>query len=122
MLLIAIVLAKGRPAPPTEPLPDVLPWGEYTGNRLHPTQKPVEPLRTLIRAYAGHGHVLEPFCGSGSTAVAAIAEGCRFTAIDLDPEHFATARERLMAIPGNRPKPTLKLQSVPMPVLRSQAA
>ena len=33
----AYVLAKGRPALPAKPLPDVMPW-EYTGNRHHPTE------------------------------------------------------------------------------------
>jgi hypothetical protein len=36
----AYLLAKGNPKRPAKPLPDVLDW-RYTGNRLHPTQKPV---------------------------------------------------------------------------------
>ena len=43
----AYLLAKGRPVLPEKPLPDVLPW-TYSGNRLHPTQKPVECLAKLI--------------------------------------------------------------------------
>jgi hypothetical protein len=35
----AYLLTKGSAAPPRNPPPDVIPWS-YTGNRLHPTQKP----------------------------------------------------------------------------------
>ncbi|HED3493263.1 TPA: DNA methylase, partial [Klebsiella variicola subsp. variicola] len=47
----AYVLAKGRPVPPLKPLPDVLPF-PYTGNALHPTQKPVEALQPLIESFS----------------------------------------------------------------------
>ncbi len=64
----AYVLAKGRPVPPLKPLPDVLPF-PYTGNTLHPTQKPVEALQPLIESFSAPGAiVLDPFAGSGSTA------------------------------------------------------
>ena len=48
----AYLLAKGDPHPPLQVLPDVRDW-VYTGNRLHPTQKPVEPLRPLVRSFCG---------------------------------------------------------------------
>ncbi|MEM9153350.1 MAG: DNA methyltransferase, partial [Cyanobacteria bacterium P01_F01_bin.3] len=61
----AFLLIKGDPPKPENPINDVLPF-EYTGNELHPTQKPVEPLRTLINSFcAPGGVVLDPFCGSG---------------------------------------------------------
>src|ERR1017187_6209225 len=46
----AYLLAKGRPPLPAFPVPNVLEF-PYTGNRLHPTQKPVQPLKTLIGAF-----------------------------------------------------------------------
>jgi site-specific DNA-methyltransferase (adenine-specific) len=39
----AYLLAKGDPSPPVRPISDVIDW-TYTGNRLHPTQKPTEAL------------------------------------------------------------------------------
>ena len=69
----AYVLAKGHPRKPATILPDVLSW-RYTGNDLHPTQKPVMAMAPLIMAFSEpHDIVLDPFAGSGTTAVAARA-------------------------------------------------
>lgn len=43
----AYLLAKGDPSEPDTAIPDVLGW-QYTGNRLHPTQKPVDVLRPIV--------------------------------------------------------------------------
>ena len=91
----AYLLAKGRPPLPGSPVPDVLDW-EYSGNRLHPTQKPVQPLKTLIAAFTKPGAVvLDPFCGSGSTLAAAQELGRRFIGIEIDEQHHRTASSRL---------------------------
>ena len=91
----AYLLAKGRPPLPASPVPDVLDW-EYSGNQLHPTQKPVQPLKTLIGAFTKPGDVvLDPFCGSGSTLVAAQELGRKFIGIELDEQHHRTATDRL---------------------------
>jgi len=68
----AYILAKGRPRLPVHPLPDVLGW-QYTGNRYHPTEKPVSSLPPLIESFtAPQGIVLDPFAGSASTCVVAL--------------------------------------------------
>jgi len=91
----AYLLAKGDVTPPAAPVPDVLDW-TYTGNRLHPTQKPVQVLRPLIEAFCRPGGiVLDPFCGSGSTLVAARELARRFVGIELDRTHYLTASRRL---------------------------
>jgi hypothetical protein len=46
----AYVLAKGRPAPPPNPLDDVQPWA-YSGNRSHPTEKDVRVLKPVISGF-----------------------------------------------------------------------
>lgn len=91
----AFLLAKGNVALPANPVPDVIDF-PYTGNRLHPTQKPVEALAPLIEAFSKPGDlVLDPFCGSGSTLVAAQSLGRDFLGMELNREHHATASARL---------------------------
>ena len=91
----AFLLAKGDAALPASPLPDVLDW-HYTGNRLHPTQKPAECLTPIVRSLCRPGGlVLDPFCGSGSSLVAARDAGCAWLGIELDERHHRTASERL---------------------------
>jgi site-specific DNA-methyltransferase (adenine-specific) len=91
----AYLLAKGEPLEPARMLSDVQGW-HYTGNRLHPTQKPVDTLRPLVQAFCPPGGlVLDPFCGSGSSLVAAAAEGRDFLGIELDYGHCTTARRRM---------------------------
>ena len=61
----------------------------------HPTVKSIALMRHLIRLIAAPGSlILDPFTGSGSTAVAAIEEGCSFVGIEQDPQHAETARLR----------------------------
>ncbi len=93
----AYLLAKGNPAQPAQRIPDVLQW-RYSGNRLHPTQKPLCVLTPLIRCFSRPGDVvLDPFCGSGSTLLAAKEQRRRFIGIELDPRYCAIASERLRA-------------------------
>ena len=90
------MLAKGRPPLPTQPVSDVSSDWVYTGNKLHPTQKPVEVLEPLIRNYCPTGGlVLDPFCGSGSTLVAAQACRRRYLGIELDNGYAYTAQARI---------------------------
>lgn len=62
----------------------------------YPTQKPVALLKRIIAASSNPGDVvLDPFCGSGTTVVA--AQELRRTAIgiDLNPKALAIAKERI---------------------------
>jgi adenine-specific DNA-methyltransferase len=91
----AYLLAKGNVRPPSQPIADVIDW-KYTGNRLHPTQKPVASLQPLIETFCPVGGlVLDPFCGSGSTLVAAQKLDRSYLGIEIDSEHHATAQARL---------------------------
>lgn len=91
----AYLLAKGNAVPPAAPLSDVRGW-VYTRNRLHPTQKPTRELCPLVEAFTAPGDVvLDPFCGSGSTLMAAARLGRRFIGMELDERHFRTTHERL---------------------------
>lgn len=91
----AYLLAKGEPKAPANPPDDVLPW-KYTGNRLHPTQKPVTSLMPLVRAFSRPGDIiLDPFAGSGTTGIAAWQCGRRFMLIEKDATYHKAAEARL---------------------------
>jgi DNA modification methylase len=62
----------------------------------HPTEKPVPLLRDLVESSSKFDDVvLDPFMGVGSTGVAALLEGRRFVGVEIDPDYFSTAAERL---------------------------
>lgn len=63
---------------------------------LHAAQKPVALLEYLIRLTTREGQlVVDPFCGSGSTGVAALHLARRFLGIDEDRGQVRAAKERL---------------------------
>jgi hypothetical protein len=62
----------------------------------HPTTKPDALMDKILTNVSGHS-VCDPFMGTGSTGVAAIRAGKRFTGIEHDPRYFATAIERITA-------------------------
>jgi DNA modification methylase len=62
----------------------------------HPTVKPIALMRYLCRLVTPPGGtVLDPFMGSGSTGIAARAESFNFVGIELDPDYFAIAQQRI---------------------------
>jgi adenine-specific DNA-methyltransferase len=90
------LLAKGSPNKPQQPLGDVIDWIDNTGNRLHPTQKPISVLLPLIETYSGvQETVLDPFAGSGSTLLAARMLGRKWLGVELDGKYHAAATKRL---------------------------
>ena len=62
----------------------------------HPAPFPVELPRRLIQLYTFGGEiVLDPFMGSGSTALAALTSERHFVGYDVSPAYVALARERI---------------------------
>ncbi len=62
----------------------------------HPTVKPLALMRYLCRLITPpSGIILDPYCGSGSTCIAAHLEGFRFVAIDKEQEYIEIAERRL---------------------------
>jgi len=67
--------------------------GEYND---HPTPKPINLMRYLIRVYCpSDGIVLDPYNGSGSTGIAAIQENNEYIGIDLDPHYIEISEKRI---------------------------
>jgi len=91
----AFLLAKGRPPLPEQPLGDVIDM-PYSGNKFHPTQKPIPVLASLIRSFSLRGEiVLDPFAGSGSTCAAALLANRKYIGAELDDTYHQLAIERL---------------------------
>ena len=63
---------------------------------LHPTQKPVELMKYLIKTYTNEGEtVLDNTMGSGTTGVACINTNRGFIGMELDDKYFEIAKERI---------------------------
>jgi site-specific DNA-methyltransferase (adenine-specific) len=62
----------------------------------HPTQKPVDLFRWLIRTYSNEGDViLDPCMGGGTTGIASSLESRRFIGIEREEKYYAVAKERI---------------------------
>ncbi len=74
-------------------------------DRFHPTQKSTNLFKELIEKHSNEGDlVLDPFLGSGTTAVAAIETGRKFIGCELDEEYYTKARARILQIKGTQNK------------------
>jgi DNA modification methylase len=94
----AYLLAKGYPKEPAYPIGDVIDF-VYSGNKLHPTEKPISVLLPLVETFSKPGNlVLDPFSGSGSTLHAARSLGRSYLGIELDADYYALAVDRLAAV------------------------
>jgi len=84
------------------------------GGKQHPTQKPIALMRWCLGFMPKAQTILDPFMGSGTTGVACVQLGRRFTGIELDPDYFEIACRRIEAevnaprlnLPEPPPKPT----------------
>jgi len=66
----------------------------------HPTQKPVDLYRWLIRTFSNEGDlVLDPCMGAGTTGIASKLENRKFVGIEREEEYFTIAQQRIDAVP-----------------------
>ena len=71
-------------------------WRSAFGKTLHPTQKPVSLCEYFIKTYSNKGDIiLDPFIGSGTTAVAAVNTGRKYIGFEKEEEYFDIAQNRL---------------------------
>jgi site-specific DNA-methyltransferase (adenine-specific) len=73
---------------------DVSMQGEST-NRVHPAQKPISLMKWCLSFFPDAKTVLDPFCGSGTTLVAAKAMGLTAVGIELHEPYAEIAAKRL---------------------------
>lgn len=69
---------------------------DESGERVHPTQKPLGVMRWSIEKCKNNPQtILDPFMGSGTTGVAAVQLGRKFTGIEREPKYFDIACKRI---------------------------
>jgi len=70
-----------------------------TGNKLHPTEKPVDMFEYLLSKFSYEGEtILDPFAGSGTTAVACINTKRKYILIEKEKEYIDIINKRLSTL------------------------
>jgi site-specific DNA-methyltransferase (adenine-specific) len=83
------------------------PKGQNTSG--HPTGKPLELFRDFVEAFTDADDlVLDPYCGSGTTGVACIRTGRRFTGVELEERYCEIAVRRMERELAARPLPGME--------------
>ena len=71
-------------------------FNNIIGNKVHPTEKPVELMKFYIENSSSlNDIVLDPFMGAGSTGLACVSVSRRFIGFEIDSSYFDIARERI---------------------------
>lgn len=76
----------------------IITFGKSNSNErdYHPTQKPIDLIRYLIRTYSNENDVVLDNCmGSGTTCVAAIKEKRQYIGIEMNEEYYNIAKQRI---------------------------
>ena len=64
-------------------------------DRIHPTQKPVQLYKWLLKNYASPDFkIIDTHLGSGSSAIAAYDFGCDFVGCEIDKDYYEAALKR----------------------------
>ena len=90
-----------RPLTSAKYLPGFYEYAAPVGDeRIHSTQKPVGLIRDLMEVAPEGCVVLDPFMGSGTTAVAAVQTGRHFVGFELSREYCDAANRRVRDVRG----------------------
>jgi site-specific DNA-methyltransferase (adenine-specific) len=81
-------------------LPAIGKWEKSCGK--HPTQKPLSVLSRIIQASTQPGDwILDPFCGSGTTGIAANLLGRKFLGLEIEDNFLSMSKARRMELDNN---------------------
>jgi site-specific DNA-methyltransferase (adenine-specific) len=84
-------------------IPNYVSFNSKAGNRLHPTEKPVELLRYLTELFSNPGEIiLDPFAGSASTGETAILTNRKAFLVERDEDFFELGKKRLENLTRNK--------------------
>jgi len=82
---------------------------ERNNGKQHPTQKPIDLMERIVKTSSKEGGIiLDPFMGSGTTAIACINTNRNYIGFELDPTYYAIAEERIEKAKQNKLLKTLK--------------
>ena len=85
---------------PNRGLPDIqaFKWSAVKPHG-HPAEKPLDLIRWIIQSSdkSDGAVIVDPFMGSGTTAEAAVLEGCSYIGFEMDPDWIGKANERISA-------------------------
>lgn len=71
-------------------------FNNIIGNKVHPTEKPVELMKFYVENSSNVGDVvLDMFIGSGSTGVACLNTNRKFVGVEMDENYFNIAKDRM---------------------------
>ncbi len=85
------------------------------GGKVHPTEKPLALMKWCIGNYSQPNDlILDPFCGSGTTCVAAKMLGRRYIGIDISEEYCEIARMRIKAVETGVPVKEQRAGQMPL--------
>lgn len=75
---------------------NILKVNNIIGTKTHPTEKPVELLKILVEnSSQSEELVLDPFIGTGRTAIACMQSGRQFIGFEIDEQYYKIAKERI---------------------------
>ncbi len=66
--------------------------------KFHQAGKPVELIEELLKISPSEAHVLDPFIGSGTTAIACLRTGRHFVGFELSEEYYRIANKRIASL------------------------
>ena len=92
-----IVWGSNGPLPigrPVECLPGVFRYANPQ-NRTHVTEKPLQLMRDLVKICVPGGRILDPFCGAGTTILAALLEGYEAVGIEVTDAYYKLGSDRV---------------------------
>lgn len=95
-----LVAFKGKPPTPEIAISDVIFSDRVNSTAmLHSCQKPEDLIERLLRQYSKEGDlVIDPFLGSGTTAVVCKKQLRNYIGIEIEPRYIEIARERLKSV------------------------
>ena len=92
-----VVWGSNGPMPVSRPvgcLPGVFRYANPQ-NRTHVTEKPLQLMRDLVKICVPGGRILDPFCGAGTTVLAARLEGYEAVGIEVTDAYYKLGSDRV---------------------------